>query len=83
MRKGQILANLDPTTYQAAVDSAQANIALAQANADSAAVNVGKMKDLLDMANLTVQRDEPMIAQGLINQNLMDMDRTAGDVRPA
>ena len=77
VRKGQILANLDPTTYQAAVDSAQANISLAQANADNAAVNVGKMKDLLDMANLTVQRDEPMIAQGLINQNQMDMDRTA------
>ena len=77
VRKGQILANLDPTTYQAAVDSAQANLTLQQANADSANVNVGKMKDELDMATLTMQRDEPMIAQGLINQNQMDMDRTA------
>ena len=31
VRKGQVLANLDPTTYQAAVDSAKANIMLAQA----------------------------------------------------
>lgn len=79
VRKGQILATLDPTTYQAAVDSAQANIMLAQANADSAQVNVGKMKAQLDMATLTVQRDEPMIKQGLINQNQMDMERTAAE----
>jgi HlyD family secretion protein len=79
VRKGQVLANLDPTTYQAAVDSAQANIMLAQANADNAAVNVGKMKAQLDLASLTVQRDEPLLTQGLINQNQMDIERTAGE----
>jgi HlyD family secretion protein len=42
--KGQVLANLDPTTYQAAVDSAQANLTLSQASTDSAQVNVDKMK---------------------------------------
>ena len=35
------------------------------------------MKALLDMANLTVQRDEPLLKQGLINQNQMDTDNTA------
>jgi HlyD family secretion protein len=79
VKKGQVLATLDPTTYQAAVDSAQANLRLEQATEDSATVNVSKMKDLLDMANLTVQRDEPLIKQGLINQNQMDMDRTAAE----
>jgi HlyD family secretion protein len=79
VRKGQVLATLDPTTYQAAVDSAQANIRLAQANADSAVVNVGKMKAQSDMATLTVQRDEPMITQGLITQNQMDTERTAAE----
>jgi HlyD family secretion protein len=76
--KGQILATLDPTTYQAAVDSSRANLRLAEANLNSARVNVGKMKALLDMANLTVQRDEPLLKQGLINQNQMDTDNTAG-----
>ena len=64
-------------TYQAAVDSAKANLRLAQANLNSAKVNVGKMKALLDLANLTVQRDEPLLKQGLINQNQMDTDNTA------
>src|SRR5208283_2185043 len=77
VRKGQVLAKLDPTTYQAAVDSAQANLMLSQANAESTVVNVGKMKAQLDLANLTVQRDEPLLTQGLINQNQMDTDRTA------
>jgi HlyD family secretion protein len=79
VRKGQVLANLDPTTYQAAVDSAQANIMLAQANADNATVNVGKMKAQLDLAKLTVQRDSPLLTQGLINQNQMDIENTAGE----
>src|SRR5208337_3647840 len=77
VRKGQVLARLDPTTYQAAVDSGQANLMLAQANEESTVVNVGKMKAQLDLANLTVQRDEPLLTQGLINQNQMDTDRTA------
>jgi HlyD family secretion protein len=79
VRKGQVLANLDPTTYQAAVDSAKASIMLAQANAESATVNVGKMKAELDLANLTVKRDEPLLTQGLINQNQMDTDSTAAE----
>jgi HlyD family secretion protein len=79
VRKGQVLANLDPTTYQAAVDSAQASLRLAQANADSATVNVGKMKAQLDLANLIVQRDEPLLTQGLINQNQMDTERTSAE----
>ena len=77
VKNGQILASLDPTDYKAAVDSAAANLRLAQANLNSAKVNVGKMKALLDMANLTVQRDEPLLKQGLINQNQMDTDNTA------
>ncbi len=76
VKKNQILATLDPTDYQAAVDSSKANLRLAQANLNSAKVNVGKMKALLDMANLTVQRDEPLLKQGLINQNQMDTDNT-------
>ncbi len=78
VKKNQVLATLDPTDYKAAVDSGKANLNLAQANLNSAKVNVGKMKALLDLANLTVQRDEPLLKQGLINQNQMDTDNTAG-----
>ena len=75
--KGQVLATLDPTDYQAAVASSSANLRLAQANLNSAHVTVDKMKALLDMAILTQQRDEPLLKQGLINQNQMDTDNTA------
>jgi HlyD family secretion protein len=77
VKKNQVLATLDPTDYKAAVDSAKASLRLAQANLNSAKVNVGKMKALLDLANLTEQRDEPLLKQGLINQNQMDTDNTA------
>ena len=77
VKTNQILATLDPTDYMAAVDSAKANLQLTKANSSSAKMEVGKMKALLDMANLTVQRDEPLLKQGLINQNQMDTDKTA------
>jgi len=79
VRKGQVLATLDPTTYQAAVDSAQANLQLVQANLDAARVNVDKAKAQLDMADLTVQRDEPLVKQELLTQNQLDTDRTAAE----
>jgi HlyD family secretion protein len=60
VKKGQVLATLDPTTFQAALDSSQANLSLANANLDSAQANVKKAKASLDMANLTFSRDEPL-----------------------
>ena len=77
VKKGQVLMTLDPTTFQAAVDSANASLRLAQANQDSAQVNVGKMKAELDLANTVVQRDGPIADQGLISQSQMDTERTA------
>ena len=77
VKTGEILATLDPTTYQAAVDSSKANLSLAEASLNSAQVTVGKMKALLDLATLTLNRDEPLLKQGLINQNTVDTDRTA------
>ncbi len=77
VRKGQVLTTLDPTTFQAAVDSAQANLSLAEANLESAKVNVGKMKDLLDLANLTLSQDEPLAKQGLIQESQIESERTA------
>jgi HlyD family secretion protein len=77
VKKGQVLATLDPTTFQAEVDSARANLKLAQANLNSAKVGVGKSKALLDLANLTVKQDEPLAKQGLINQQQIDSERTS------
>ncbi len=79
VKKGQVLATLDSTTLQAAVDSATANLALARANLNSARVNVDKMKDQLDLANMTLQREEPLVKQGLAAQSQLDADTTAAE----
>ena len=75
--KGQILVRLDPTDYQAAVDSSTASLHLSEANLNSANVNVGKMKALLDLADLTLQRDTDLVKKGMINQAQVDTDTTA------
>jgi HlyD family secretion protein len=77
--KGQVLAKLDPTTFQSVVDSSQATLRLQQANAESAVVNVGKMRAVYNLATLTMNRDLPLVAKGLIDQNQMDIDRTAAE----
>jgi HlyD family secretion protein len=77
VRKGQELLTIDSTSYQAAVSSAEASLQLALANQHSAEVSVGKAKALLDMANLTLDRDKPLVDQSLINQNQVDLDKTA------
>jgi HlyD family secretion protein len=77
VKRGQVLATLDPTTYQASVDSAQANISLATANIDNAKENAAKTKAELDLAALIAKRDELMAAKGLLDQDQMDIERTA------
>jgi HlyD family secretion protein len=79
VKTGQVLATLDPTTYQAAENSAQASLDLAKASLNSTNRTVQKMMDLVEMANLTVQRDEDMLSKGLINKNQVDLDRTAAE----
>lgn len=79
VKKGQVLALLDPTTYKAAVESATANLALARANLSSAEVNVVKAKDQLELAKLTEQRDEALLQKAFIPQSQMDTERTAAD----
>ena len=81
--KGEVLAVIDPTTFQAAVQSAAADLALAQANERSAEVDVTKMKDTLDLANLTVQREAPLVKQGLSPQSQLDADTTAAETATA
>jgi len=77
VKKGQVLCTIDPTEYQAAVNSSTASLRLAQANLHVAEVAVDKTKVALDMANLTVARDLPLAKQNLINQNQVDLDKTS------
>ena len=60
VKKGQLLFELDPRQYQAAVDQAKAQVAVAQAKLAEATTNV--------------DRDTPLAAQNAIPQKQLDTD---------
>lgn len=104
VKKGQVLARLDPTTLQAQLASAQAQLAQSQAQAAaeqngatgaaatarvdranaqssqqaiaSADSNVTKAQSALQVAQLTVNRDNGLLAQGYIAQATVDSDKS-------
>src|SRR5205807_1119679 len=89
--KGEVLATLDPTQFQAAAQQSGANLAAAkasyaaalsaiaqdQASLRSAQANATKAQTQLALAELTVRRDESLLRQGFIPQSQMDADQTA------
>lgn len=79
VRKGEVLAALDPTSFQAAVSSAQASLHLANANLSNARVAVQKAKVEYDLAQLTMQRDLPLVKQSLLAQSQLDADTAAAE----
>ena len=60
VKKGQLLFELDPRQYEAAVEHAKAEVAVAQAN--------------LERVTADVQRDTPLAAQNAIPQKQLDTD---------
>lgn len=60
VQKGQVLFQIDPRTFQAALDQAKAQLAQAQAHLALAEINVG--------------RDTPLVAQHAIAQSQLDAE---------
>jgi RND family efflux transporter MFP subunit len=60
VKQGQLMFELDPRQYQAAVDQAKADVAVAEAN--------------LSRVNADVARDTPLAAQSAIPQKQLDND---------
>jgi membrane fusion protein, multidrug efflux system len=89
--KGQILFRIDPVPYQFAVDQAQADLALAeaqlatqrrvvatqQAAATIAAAQVARATTNLDLATRTVTRLSPLAAKGYVPAEQLDQAQTA------
>ena len=61
VKKGQLLFEIDPRQYEAALDQAKADVARAQAT--------------LDKYTADVQRDTPLAAQNAIPQKQLDTDQ--------
>ncbi len=90
VKKGQVLFRIDPVPYQLAVDQAQADLALAEAQlvtqqkavasqqsaATVAAKQITTATSNLDLATRTVARLVPLAARGYVPQQQLDQART-------
>ena len=72
VRKGQVLARLDPTT-------AERGLALAQAELEATRRGVAENKVRLEQARLNLQRYRSLRADGIVNQS--DLDNADTEVR--
>jgi HlyD family secretion protein len=69
VKKGQILAQIDPSTFQAQVDQAKANLMAAQANVQKAEASVVDTKR-------TLERNKTLFARNLIAKSDVDTAET-------
>lgn len=70
VKKGQVIALIDPALFQAQVDQARANLANAKANVDKAAATEADAKR-------TWERYKDLYARDLVAKSLMDTAETA------
>lgn len=69
VKKGQLLAQIDPSTFQSQVDQAMANLSTAKANVEKAAVATFD-------AQRTFQRNKELFAQNFIARSDLDTAET-------
>ena len=58
VKAGQVLYQIDPATYQAAFDSARANLARAEANLDAARLKAGRYAELVKIEAVSQQAND-------------------------
>ncbi len=62
VKAGEVLYQIDPATYQATVDSAQANLARAEANLDAARIKAERYADLVKIEAVSKQANDDAAA---------------------
>jgi len=67
--KGQLLAVLDPSTFQSRLQSAEADLLVQQATVGSREVDVSTAQVLLEQAKRDADRAGSLVQRGLISQN--------------
>jgi len=70
VRKGQTIAEIDPSLFNAAVEQSQGNFLSAEANLQKAKVTLAD-------AERTLQRNKKLLAGGIISQGDYDLSETA------
>jgi len=79
VKKGQVIARLDPSLFQAQVEQSRANLVKAQADVSRAQADVERAKVTLDDANQKFARAKELSAKGLVTQADMDAAKVAVD----
>lgn len=76
VRKGDVLAIIDPRTFASRVASADANLAIAKANVEVQEASVAKAEALRDQAQRALERQKALIASRATSEATLDQART-------
>ncbi|HEY7535963.1 MAG TPA: efflux RND transporter periplasmic adaptor subunit [Thermodesulfobacteriota bacterium] len=79
VKKGQVVAEIDPDPFQAKVDSEKARLAAANASVTTARANVEKAKVDLEDAKRNHKRTGELFTRGIISENDRDVAQARYD----
>ncbi len=79
VKKGQVVAKLDPSIYQGTLLQAQADLQNARAMVISARANAAKAHATALQAASQYQRSKQLAAQGVISEQQLEVDKASAD----
>ncbi len=77
VKKGQLLAKIDPSTFQSSVNQATAGLNAQKANLGQQQANLQSAQAKLDQAQAAYNRDKTLFDQGFVSQAALDIDTAA------
>jgi HlyD family secretion protein len=83
VKKGQVIAQIDPALFQGALLQAQADYANAKANLIAAQANLEKAKAAAVQTHADYQRNLGLAQQGIISQQQLDLAKANADTNDA
>src|SRR2546423_4817061 len=79
VKKGQIIAQIDPSLFDGALLQAKADLETARANAAAGKANLEKAKAAEAQARADYERTRPLAAQGVLSQQQLDVSKANED----
>jgi HlyD family secretion protein len=79
VKKGQIIAQIDPSLFDGALLQARADLETARANAAAGKANLEKAKAAEAQTRADYERTKPLAAQGVLSQQQLDVSKANED----
>ena len=79
VKKGQVVALIDPSLFQGALLQAKADLADAEANAGTAKANLEKAKAAVEQTQADFKRTDALTKQGVMSASQLDISRANND----